>query len=93
MKQIAKSFPDPEKNSPTEFRANLEQARRWTKKARNRLIILRSLGIDKPTKEQLSQFDLENIPEILPKQTIERQSIEKQIDNQKSRFDDPEFWN
>jgi hypothetical protein len=65
MREIAKSFPDPQRNSPTEFRANLKQARKTTIKLRNRLIMFRSIGIENPTKEQLSKYPIEHVPDVL----------------------------
>jgi len=76
MKEIAKSFPDPDNNSPTEYKANLVQARKWTMKLRNRLMLLRGLGIDKPTKEDLKRFPLDSIPEVLPK-TSQKSSVQE----------------
>jgi hypothetical protein len=65
MKDIAKSFPDPQRNSPTQFRANLEQARKTTKKLIIKLNMYRAAGIKNPTKEQLAEMKLEDIPDIL----------------------------
>jgi len=65
MRDIAKSFPDPQRNSPTEFRANLEQARKTTKKLIIKLNMYRAAGIKNPTKEQLAEMKLEDIPDIL----------------------------
>jgi hypothetical protein len=65
MREIAKSFPDPQRNSPTEFKANLKQARKTTIKLRNRLIMFRSIGIENPTKEQLSKYPIEHVPDVL----------------------------
>lgn len=61
MKEIAKSFPDPERNSPTEFTANLDQARIWTQKLQKRLAIFRFMGIENPTKKQLATLPLSMI--------------------------------
>ena len=45
MVEIAKSFPDPENNSPTEFMSNLKQARSWRRKVLNWTQYTRARGL------------------------------------------------
>lgn len=63
MAQIAKAFPDPEKNSPAEYISNLKQSRITARKLKARLTMFRAGGIESPTKEQLSSIPLESIPD------------------------------
>jgi len=90
MKQIAKAYPDPENNSPAEYIANLKQSRINQRKLKKRLTMFRSIGIENPTKEQLSSIPLGSIPdddelneanEILDDEDAQ---IQKQIDEAKA---------
>lgn len=43
--EIAKAFPDPERNSPAEFMANLKQTKKWAAKLNNWLKYTRTIGL------------------------------------------------
>jgi hypothetical protein len=58
LKEIAKSFPDPSKNSPTEFRAKLNSAREITRRAIRRMKILRARGIESPSRKDYATIPL-----------------------------------
>ena len=60
LMEIAKSYPDPDNNSPTEYRANLKQARINAIRLQKRYQMFLSQGIV-PTKEQLSSIPLNQI--------------------------------
>jgi hypothetical protein len=60
LAEIAKAYPDPDKNSPTEFTANLRQANMNAVRLKKRYNMFLANGI-KPTKEQLSTVPLSSI--------------------------------
>ena len=43
--EIARTFPDPDTNSPAQFKANLKQTQKWTKKLINWLKYTRTMGL------------------------------------------------
>lgn len=53
MKEIAKSYPDPDRNSPTEYKANLKRTREIIRKIQNVQKTFLEEGITKPTKRQV----------------------------------------
>jgi hypothetical protein len=67
MAEIAKSFPDPDKNSPSQYNANLKQAEINARRLQQRYNMFMVNGI-KPTKEQLSSIPLDSV--ILPEEKI-----------------------
>jgi len=71
LAQIAKAYPDPEKNSPAEYKANLKQSRITARKLKIRLSMFRLAGIDNPTKAQLASIPLGSIPDPLAKKNID----------------------
>ena len=71
LKQIAKAYPDPEQNSPAEYKANLKQSRITARKLKIRLSMFRLAGIDNPTKAQLASIPLGSIPDPLAKKNID----------------------
>jgi hypothetical protein len=71
LAQIAKAYPDPEKNSPAEYMANLKQSKITARKLKIRLSMFRLAGIDNPTKAQLASIPLDSIPDPLAKKNID----------------------
>ena len=57
--EIAKAIPDPTKDSPSQFRAKQMLLQNILQKHKERLVKLRAIGIENPTKEQLAAFPLE----------------------------------
>lgn len=84
MKQIAKAFPDPERNSPAEYIANLKQSRITARKLKTRLLMFRVAGIENPTEEQFASIPLDSIPDVSEEQNIdlsdEDAALQKKID-------------
>ena len=62
QKDIAKAVPNPEGDSLTSFRSKQKQLRNMLQQHRNRLVLLRSQGIEDPTPEQLSKYPLKLRP-------------------------------
>lgn len=60
---IAKAAPDPERNSPTEFRAKATELVRIGNKLMNRYKIFLFSGITRPNAQQLISIPYENMPE------------------------------
>jgi len=74
--EIAKAIPDPTKDSPSQFRAKQMLLQKILQKHKERLIKLRAIGIDNPTKEQLAAFPLETKAQDTP-ETLE--DIDKEL--------------
>lgn len=60
--EIAEAIPDPNKNTPTEYKAKSMQLRKLLIQAKNRKMMFRAVGIANPTPEQLSQMPLSSVP-------------------------------
>lgn len=81
--EIAKAIPDPTKDSPSQFRAKQMLLQNVLQKHKERLVKLRAIGIENPTKEQLAAFPLEtkaqNMPETIEDIDRELAEIDRQL--------------
>ena len=65
FKEIAKAFPDPERNSPTEYMANLEQTRSWARATDLWLRETKALGLSlEETREIVEQQAAPTVKEV-----------------------------